>query len=216
MFEWDLTAIRAKVRSLTGRKVEAQLSTAALDGYINQFYQNELPRLLQHTQFEDWFDFDTADGDGGEYTIDALETNDGANILEIDFSYVTIDDAIATVYTDRALFFSAWPEGITYDEDQPDSILIEGRSIWLRPPPDGVYNVKFKVRRKIPAALVNATDKPLDASWGPCLAYGASMTIKDDSDQDSSKDQNKLDYYLTLANRDTVFRKSNQQAARSF
>ena len=80
MYEWDLTAIRSKVRSITGYLSTGQMADATVDGHINQAYQNELPRLLGHTQFHSWFTFDTV-ASTGDYDIDALASDDGANII---------------------------------------------------------------------------------------------------------------------------------------
>ena len=213
MYEWTLTTIRSKVRSITGYLSTGQMADTALDGYINQAYQNELPRLLGHTQFHSWFTFNTADGDGGEYTIDALASDDGANIIAFDGSYITIDDADASVYYDRAAFFAIWPEGETYTEGTPTDILIEGRKIWLRTIPDDAYEVKIPVTRKCPEALEEATDKPLDPSWGPLIAFIAAEIILLEKGRDVSTAEAGKRYYLSLAGYDDAHRLSGQRAA---
>ena len=191
MYEWDLTAIRSKVRSITGYLSTGQMADATVDGHINQAYQNELPRLLGHTQFHSWFTFDTV-ASTGEYTI---------------------DDADASVYYDRAAFFALWPEGETYTEDTPTDILIEGRKIWLRPPPDDAYEVKIPVTRKCPEALEEATDKPLDPSWGPLIAFIAAEIILLEKGRDVSTAEAGKRYYLSLAGYDDAHRLSGQRAA---
>lgn len=56
MAVWDLAQIRQKVRQVTGRFSENELSTADLDNYINQYYQYTFPAEVklerQHTYYE--------------------------------------------------------------------------------------------------------------------------------------------------------------------
>lgn len=212
MYEWDLTAIRSKVRSITGYLSTGQMADETIDGHINQAYCNELPRLLGHTQFHVWFTFDTV-ASTGEYTIDDLASDDGANIIAFDGSYITVDDADASVYYDRAAFFAIWPEGETYTEGTPTDILIEGRKIWLRTIPDDAYEVKIPVTRKCPEALEEATDKPLDPSWGPLIAFIASEIILLEKGRDVSAAEAGKRYYLSLAGYDAAHRLSGQRAA---
>lgn len=216
MKEWTLSTIRTKVRSITGELSTYQMSDDDIDSAINQFYQNELPRLLNHSEFSEWFTFNTADGDDGEYSIEALDSGDGENIIGIDPSYITVNDEQVSVTYDRESFFVEWPEDETHDTEQPTDMLIEGRSIWLRPPPDDTYTVKFKVTRKIPVALSGDDDNPIDQSWGPVIAYGASVNIKDDSGRDSTKEEKKRNYFIALANRDGILRDSGRTTRRGF
>lgn len=56
MAVWDLAQIRNKVRQVTGRFSENELSTADLDNYINQYYQYTFPAEVklerEHTFYE--------------------------------------------------------------------------------------------------------------------------------------------------------------------
>lgn len=212
MYEWALAAIRSKVRSITGYLSAGQMSDATINGHINQFYQNELPRLLGHTQFHSWFTFNTV-ASTTEYVIDTLASNDGANIIGFDGTYITIDDEDATVYYDRATFFSLYPEGETYTETVPTDVLIEGRRIWLMPPADDAYEVKIPVTRKCPEELSSDTDTPLDPSWGPLIAYGAAEIIMMEKGRDITPVEQAKRYYLSLAGYDDAHRKSGQRAA---
>lgn len=215
MYEWTLAAIRTLVRDVTGYKSTNQMADATVDGWINQFYQNELPRLLGHSEFHSWFTFNTADGDLGKYVIDTLATNDGANIIGFDDSYVTVAGVDVSVYYDRALFFSLWPEDVTHEEAQPTDVLFEGRNIWLRPPPDAIYEVSIPVTRKCPAALT-AIVNPLDPSWGPLIAYGAAVGILASKARDITYVAGMRDYHLALARADETHTRKNQRSAPGF
>ena len=215
MYEWTLAAIRSKVRSITGYLSTGQMADAIVNGHINQAYQNELPRLLGHSHFHSWFTFDTV-ASTGSYAIDSLASDDGENIIAFDGSYITIDDADASVYYDRAAFFALWPEGETYTEDVPTDVLIEGRTIWLRPPPDDAYEVKVPVTRKSPEALDDDADTPLDPSWGPLIAFIAAEIILLEKGRDVSTAEAGKRYYLSLAGYDDAHRLSGQRAAPRF
>lgn len=52
----------------------------------------------------------------------------------------------------------------------------------LRPVPDNVYLIKMEAIQ-VPAALVNGTDVPFRADLGPLIAYGASLEIFSDFNQ---------------------------------
>lgn len=54
-----LDNIRAKVRQLTGRKAEAQLSTTELDFQINSYYQTEFPQQLRLLDLRQTYVFQT-------------------------------------------------------------------------------------------------------------------------------------------------------------
>ncbi len=214
MKEWTLSAIRSKVRTITGELSTYQMTNAEIDDYINQFYQNELPRLLVHSQFTEWFTFNTANWESGKYSLDSLALNDGKNIIGIDGEYVTVAGNPIKVWYDVDPFFAKWPESETHDSDEPTDMLIEGRFLWLRPPPDNTYAVKFKVTRKIPTALSGDSSTPSDASWGPLVAYGASVILMDDAGRDSSKAESRRNYYVALASRDDILKDEDRETER--
>lgn len=58
-FPSDLAAIRSKVRKVTGRPSEAQLSTSDLDEYINTFYRFDLPEHLRLESLRVNYEFTT-------------------------------------------------------------------------------------------------------------------------------------------------------------
>ena len=58
-FPSNLAAIRSKVRKVTGRPSEAQLSTTDLDEYINTFYRFDLPEHLRLESLRVNYEFNT-------------------------------------------------------------------------------------------------------------------------------------------------------------
>lgn len=56
---YDLQAIRDKIRKLTGRNSQTQLTDASIDDYINQYYTYGLPQSLKLLKLKDVFTFIT-------------------------------------------------------------------------------------------------------------------------------------------------------------
>ncbi len=59
---WDLTAIRSKVRNVTGSPSEEQLSTPELDNYINNYYVFTMPFELKEQITNQFLTFKTTPG----------------------------------------------------------------------------------------------------------------------------------------------------------
>lgn len=74
----------------------------------------------------------------------------------------------------------------------------------LRPVPDQVYEIKMQ-GIQIPAELVNATDVPFRTDLGPLIAYGASLEIFSDFNQQDLYDQTLTQYnrYKDVSMQDT-------------
>ena len=57
---WQLSTIKAKVRSLTGRPSTSQISEADLLNYINNYYQLIFPKEAQPDELSGWWTGNTA------------------------------------------------------------------------------------------------------------------------------------------------------------
>jgi len=57
MATWDLAEIRTKVRQVTGRFSENELSTSKLDNYINQYYQYTFPAEVKLDRAHTFYEF---------------------------------------------------------------------------------------------------------------------------------------------------------------
>ena len=98
----DLASIRKKVRRLTGRPSENQLSTSDIDDYINTFYRWDLPAELKLLDLKKTYSFITKpDIDIYDFTPNDINTIEPP---------VYVGGNIAAFTQNREHFFSANPE----------------------------------------------------------------------------------------------------------
>lgn len=74
MAVWDLAEIRQKVRQVTGRLSENELSTTQLDNYINQYYQYTFPAEVKLDREHTYYEFLTTPNQP-TYTVSTDYTN---------------------------------------------------------------------------------------------------------------------------------------------
>lgn len=181
---WTLQDIRTRARKYSGRLSTGQISNVDLDDYINEFYQNELPDILGVHQFESFFTF-TLTIDDGDYDLD--EDITGGDDVHVIGKPVTVAGSEVTVYIDPEEFYEKWPtSGDPYDSGDVEDVLIVGRSLVFRPPPDSADEVRFVDRRTIPAEMTADDDEPIDARWGKLIAAGAAKLIKEEKGEDTT------------------------------
>jgi len=207
---WTLSEIREKVRELSGRISDAQLTNTKLDRYINQFYQHIFPRKVNALRLETRFQL-TIDSDG----------NDGRYSIAPEVAWiippVRVDGYEVTLYHDHELFFSRWSRTESWTESRPYEVLFFDRELWFRPPPDQAYTVEV-VAVKIPTKLTNTSDQPLESRWGPAIAYGAAIDIlTDEGDYDAASMRSmSLKNHIAVINEDRVRQLVGQRACPSF
>lgn len=103
---WDLAAIRAKVRNVTGSPSEEQLSTAELDNYINNYYIYTMPFELKEQITNQFLTFKTTPGvdiyafPGGYFTDSPGAYADGFPMV---------------FYMDPDVFYQDWPQQYAVD-----------------------------------------------------------------------------------------------------
>lgn len=66
-----------------------------------------------------------------------------------------------------------------YASNRPQGVLFFNNEFTLRPVPDQAYQILMQGYIK-PVTLTNDSDTPLQAEWGPLIAYGASVEIFSD------------------------------------
>lgn len=82
----------------------------------------------------------------------------------------TAPDETATIYS----------KYIGYSGNRPQGVLFFNNEFTLRPVPDQAYNILMQGYVK-PSQLLVDDDVPLQAEWGPLIAYGASLEIFQDT-----------------------------------
>jgi len=185
---WTLAEIRAKVRKLCQRQDTADLSDSDINDLINDFYRNQFPTDVYAAKIKGWYSFDTASGDGGEYTL-------GETVITIStpLTVTDSDDYVsnATLYLNKDKFFELYPADSTdetAEENQPAAFLLYNNILYAAPKADAVYTVKMAADLK-PAALSSDSLVPLDVRWGPAIAYGTAILIRmDNNETDEAKE----------------------------
>ena len=181
--QWTLEEIRAKSRRYSGRLSTNNLSDTELDVYINDFYQNDLPGILGVHEFELWVTFNLVINDG-DVNID-VDIPGGVDIHVIEQPF-TVAGNLVNFFTDPVRFHELWPEGgEPYTSGDVQDVLLLGRDLYFRPPPDSADEVKFLVKRTSPAALL-AGQSPVDQRWGKLIAAGAAKIILEENGEDST------------------------------
>lgn len=72
-----------------------------------------------------------------------------------------------------------------YSGNRPQGILFFQNEFTLRPVPDQAYQIQMQGYIK-PDTLTNDSDTPLQAEWGPLIAYGAALEIFSDRGDEAS------------------------------
>jgi len=207
--EWTLADIRKKVRKYTGFLSAQQIEDAVIDEAINDFYVNEFPILVNSTSLSTWHVFNTSPG-VGEYPLEVAILNT--------LSPIYVADYPVWFTRDRDLFFANYPLNESAQQGKPfAAYLDDDRTLYLRPVPDGEYEVKILVAKK-PTALENDTDKPLDPAWGRAVAVGAAIhLLMEEGDKDAANElSDLLGVLLGQINRKATLFALSKEAIRSF
>jgi hypothetical protein len=101
----------------------------------------------------------------------------------------------ATFNSPPPITLTVYCKYIAYQANRPQGILFFDNQFTLMPVPDQVYQIQMQ-GFVFPIALVKETDIPLQAEWGPLIAYGAAVEIFSDRG-----DMENLDRYLPMLKR---------------
>ncbi len=181
--DWTLGDIKSKVRRLTGRPDQGQLSNQDLEDAINRYYVNMLPQEVRTRESETWHTFTTSLADEGEYALPDTILAVGAPFTTRDLLGVITSMEMTT---DPQHFFTVFPESETA-RSRPLSCLLYNRTIYVRPKADGPYTIKALALKTFDP-MASDEDKPVDSKWGPMIAYGAAIEILQENGEDSEAD----------------------------
>jgi hypothetical protein len=176
---WNLTAIRSKVRHLTGKRSTNQLSQTDLDTYINTYYRDIFPLRVQPRELWQYNTTFTTTADQGEDDLpsdvlvpgtDWRVDTSSSGLVELWFTY------------DKDTFFGLYPDRAGSSNQQPETVLYYADKLWWGPTPDDAYTIQFSYLKR-PDALSADGDTPLKELWGLAISYGAAVQIRlDDRD----------------------------------
>ena len=171
---WNLTAIRSKVRSLTGMLSTNQLSDSDLDTYVNTFYRDIFPLRLQPQELWQYTTLTTTAGQGEDSRPSDVLVPGTEWRISTDSGWVEL-----WFTHDRDQFFDLYPDRDGSGNNQPDSVLWFADQFYWAPIPDDAYTIRFNALKR-PSALSAAGDTPTLEIWGLAIAYGAAVQIKMD------------------------------------
>lgn len=167
MVIWTLEGLRQKVRKITGRLTQGQMTDAEVESSINKYYQLTMPLDLE---LEELKDFWTKDTEAGE---EILILDDDVLIIK---PPATVGGYPLKLVEDPARFYRRYPKsGEPYAAGRPDTALFYGRQLIMRPPPDDVYEVHAP--SVVMPPLLTAVVGPLRNQWGDLICLGASILI---------------------------------------
>lgn len=204
---WDLQTLRTEFRALTGRPDADHITDDAIDARLNAFYQHQFPDEASLHEFEGFTTFVTVAGtETYSQPGTVLSLNLPLTIMDSDNVVSPLD-----LYTDVARYKEDYPDD-AHDEsaerNQPEALLLLGRTFYLRPVPDAVYTIKYLSRSTQPTALSGDSDVPDDEKWGPLIAHGAAIELLMVAGQNDEADglKNMYTFY-----RQSIARKQLQQ-----
>jgi hypothetical protein len=174
---WDLKQIRDKIRRLSGRNEDEQITDAELNTYINKYYQIVFPLESRPIELNVWFETTLTEG-VDTYTLASLDFDD--RYLTFD-KPVTVNGKTIILYLNPNEFFNIYPENQEYDNGKPEAVLLYNNELVFRRPPDAIH-INFKASAlSRPQALVNDSDTPFREEWGALIAYGATIELLEDA-----------------------------------
>jgi len=176
---WDLQEIRTKIRILTSRPSVNQISDAAIDAYINEYYTEvlatEVPDVLLEGPFTQSVTNPT-DLDRVEYTYSQA-------ILGF-LAPFTIDGYPIEVLYDEELFLSKYPLSAEAEQQMPATVLINNGKLTFAPAPVVGESYTFRCQtHQLQTTLVNDADTTTRVNWGRLVAVGASILLLRDYKQ---------------------------------
>lgn len=209
---WILTEIEAEVRELCGMPGTSGLGQDAMRDRINDFYQNWLPADIDVQELESFWTFDTAIDDDCEESLPVT-----VRTIQKPMTLKDSDDSISKLdfYLNQAVFFKLYPEDTTDEEAErstPAAALLYNRTLYLRPKADEVFT--FKAASKIKPTVLAAGDAPLNIQWGPAIAQGTAVMIKNrGSDIEAALEKDKAyQAFITIINRRDLKQSGSRRA----
>lgn len=188
MAYWPFSKVKSKVREYAGKPTEIELTDANLLDEINFYLVEVLPLELMTDSLRGYWvqsvaselvtlpdsiisieepmtlDYGTPpQGYDPNYFFDPLAEN------------VIYWNALI-VYTEPQKFFEIWPNNQTWTVGQPYALLLYGRKLLFRPPPDQTYTFRSPAMIKA-SALVSAGDVLLRDLWGQFIAYAVAHKL---------------------------------------
>lgn len=123
----------------------------------------------------------------------------------------------ATFITPPSSLLTVYDKYIAYQGNRPQGVLFFENEFTLMPVPDQVYQIRMQ-GFILPDLLVNDSDIPAQAEWGPLIAYGAALDLFQDRGDTENYDRYYPVFkrYENVALSRTIQEYTNQQSVPRF
>jgi hypothetical protein len=117
------------------------------------------------------------DGSGGSAYGDRLMSIEIPLILQISSTSAVLLDTYFVAYE----FWEKFVPVTTETKDQPTHVLIDKKTVYVRPVPDDTYVIKVLANLR-PVALSDANDEPIE-DWAEGIIKGATASLLEDDEE---------------------------------
>lgn len=99
---------------------------------------------------------------------------------EVVMGYVTIIDSDSTFVPGTTELSASgvtdtYTDGDPQFRNEPTGVLVQGRTLYVRPKASDYYTLKIPMLLKRPTALTAGSDEVFNEEWGQCIAIGTSI-----------------------------------------
>jgi len=190
----QFSRIKERVRLNLGWSDASDLSNERLEEAVNYIYTRRIPNILNWEGLQAWAYIDLANGDSGDYPFSTrlLDASGGTaygdRVRSLTAPFVLIITPTSSVFLDVYFkpyeFWEKFVPVTTETAAQPTHVLVDKKTVHVRPVPDGTYIVKVLANLR-PAALTLAADEPTE-DWAEGLIRGATAVLLEDDEESAA------------------------------
>ena len=174
---WTFSDIKRKVRRLTGRQSDNELSETVLNDYVNRYYLHSFPVEVMPLELNGWFEI-TLTADQNEYTLSDFDYDENF----ISFNYpVTIGSDNIILYTDPAVFYARYPSPEDNGSGLPYAVLFYNNMLTFSSPVSADHLDFRAAATRRPEELTTDSSVLIQDDWGYVVSYGTAKEILEDN-----------------------------------
>jgi len=179
---WTFSDIKRKIRRLTGRQSDNELSEIVLNNYVNRYYLHSFPVEVMPLELNGWFEI-TLTEDENEYTLSDFNYDDDY----ISFNNpVSLSDNNIALYTDPSAFYARYETPSDNGSGLPAAVLFYNNMLTFSSPVSADYlDFKAAATKRPEELLVDGSVLGQD-DWGYVVSYGTAKEILEDAGETES------------------------------
>lgn len=190
----QFSRIKERVRANTGWSSTSDLSTARLEEAVNHVYTRHIPNVLNWEGLQEWVYIDLVNTDSGDYPFytKILDASGGSalgtRVRSLEPPFVLLITATTSAILDQHFVpYEFWDQFVpvtTETKDQPTHVMIDKKTLYVRPVPDDTYVIKVLGNLR-PADMANAGDEPTE-DWAEAIIAGATAKLLEDDEDEAA------------------------------